>query len=325
MKSKTPNNQSPHPAKNKTQSQRLPPAVNWHFWPWCNYACKFCFATFEDLPASKKMSKEDALRVPQMLADAGAEKLTFVGGEPTLCPYLGELLIEAKRVGLTTCIVSNGTGLTAEFLELYAPFIDWVGISIDASEDEIHMEIGRGTRRDLKQNESQHLSLSIEVWDRCVSYGIKMKLNTVVCQPNKLDNMMPLVNRLKPDRWKVFQVLPVRGQNDDEIDNMVISDEEYRAWVARHERNNIHGIKMICEENDVMRGSYAMLDSLGRFYSNTSGGHVYGPSILMVDVLDAWSQNEFLIERFEAREGEYNWSNIRRLPMATTNALEGCP
>ena len=271
------------------------------------------------------MSKQDALRVPQMLADAGAEKLTFVGGEPTLCPYLGELLIEAKRVGLTTCIVSNGTGLTAEFLDLYASFIDWVGISIDASDDEIHMQIGRGTRRDLKQNESQHLSLTIEIWDRCVSYGIKMKLNTVVCQPNKLDNMMPLVNQLMPDRWKVFQVLPVRGQNDAEIDDMVISDDEYRAWVVRHEQDNIRGIKMICEENDIMRGSYAMLDALGRFYSNTSGGHAYGPSILVVDVLEAWAQNEFLVERFEAREGEYDWSNNRRLPMATTNALEGCP
>ena len=45
----------------------------------------------------------------------------------------------------------------------------------------------------------------------------------------------------------------------------------------------------------------------------------------MVDVLDAWAQNEFLIERFEAREGEYDWSNARRLPMATTNILEECP
>ena len=74
-----------------------------------------------------------------------------------------------------------------------------------------------------------------------------------------------------------------------------------------------------------MRGSYAMLDAFGRFYSNTSGGHVYGPSILVVDVLEAWAQNEFLVERFEAREGEYDWSNNRRLPMATANAPEGCP
>ena len=67
----------------------LPPAVNWHFWPWCNYGCNFCFATFEDLPSSKKMTKAEAFTIPKKLADARVQKLTFVGGEPTLYPYLG--------------------------------------------------------------------------------------------------------------------------------------------------------------------------------------------------------------------------------------------
>ena len=302
----------------------LPPAVNWHFWPWCNYGCKFCFATFEDLPSSKKMSKEEALTIPKMLADAGVKKLTFVGGEPTLCPYLGELLEEAKRVGLTTCIVSNGTGLTNSFLDTWGQHVDWVGLSIDASNDDLHMKIGRGVKKDLAQSKSQHLEVSIEVWNRCVARGIKMKLNTVVCKQNKDDDMMALINTLRPDRWKVFQVLPVKGQNDANIEDMTISDEEYQSWVERHRRQNHLGIKMICEENDVMRGSYAMMDALGRFYSNTSGGHSYGPSVFKVGVDESWAQNDFIKERFVAREGEYDWSNSRRLPMATESGSEGC-
>lgn len=321
MKPETPNTLNQTNAnKEQIQSQRLPPAVNWHFWPWCNYGCKFCFATFEDLPSSKKMSKEEALTIPKLLAYAGVKKLTFVGGEPTLCPYLGELLEEAKRVGLVTCIVSNGTGLTESFLDNWGHHIDWVGLSIDASNDELHMKIGRGVKKDLARGESQHLKISIEVWNRCVSRGIKMKLNTVVCKQNKDDDMMALVNTLLPDRWKVFQVLPVKGQNDANIEDMTITDEEYQEWVNRHRIQNRLGIKMICEENDVMRGSYAMMDALGRFYSNTSGGHTYGPSVLKAGVLEAWAQNDFIKERFVAREGEYDWSNVRRLPMATTAA-----
>ncbi|MGB1898590.1 MAG: viperin family antiviral radical SAM protein, partial [Candidatus Poseidoniaceae archaeon] len=300
----------------------LPPAVNWHFWPWCNYGCKFCFATFEDLPSSKKMSKEEALTIPKMLADAGVKKLTFVGGEPTLCPYLGELLEEAKRVDLTTCIVSNGTGLTESFLDEWGHHVDWVGLSIDASNDELHMKIGRGAKRDLTRSKSQHLEVSIEVWNRCVARGIKMKLNTVVCMQNKDDDMMALINTLRPDRWKVFQVLPVKGQNDANIEDMTITDEEYQSWVERHRRQNHLRIKMICEENDVMRGSYAMMDALGRFYSNTSGGHSYGPPVFEVGVDEAWAQNDFIKERFVAREGEYDWSNSRRLPMATESGSE---
>ena len=126
--------------------KQIPLAVNWHFWPWCNYGCKFCFARFEDIPRADRLPKEIAITVPEMLAAAGADKITFVGGEPTLCPYLGDLLAASKDVGLTTCIVSNATGLTEEFLDEWGHLIDWVGLSIDASNDEIHAEIGRGMR-----------------------------------------------------------------------------------------------------------------------------------------------------------------------------------
>ena len=113
-----------------------------------------------------------------MLSDAGATKITFVGGEPTLCPYLGELLEAAKHAGLTTCIVSNGTGLTEEFLHNWHHCIDWIGISIDASNDVLHAQIGRGLKRDLRQQRSSHLADSLVVWNRCVRYGIRMKLGT---------------------------------------------------------------------------------------------------------------------------------------------------
>ena len=136
--------------------------------------------------------------------------------------------------------------------------------------------------------------------------------------------MMALINTLRPDRWKVVQVLPVKGQNDANIEDMTITDEEYQSWVERHRRQNHLGINMICEENDVMRGSYAMMDALGRFYSNTSGGHSYGPPVFEVGVGEAWAQNDFIKERFVAREGEYDWSNTRRLPMAVEGVLEGC-
>ena len=89
---------------------QLPLAVNWHFWPWCNYGCKFCFARFEDIPRADRLPKEIAITVPEMLAGWSGQ-ITFVGGEPT--PVLTkDLLAASKDVGLTTCIVSNATGLT---------------------------------------------------------------------------------------------------------------------------------------------------------------------------------------------------------------------
>jgi len=288
-------------------AQRLPAAVNWHFWPWCNYGCKFCFATFEDIPRSDRLSKEEALTMPKLLAAAGAEKLTFVGGEPTLCPYLGELLNAAKGAGLVTCIVSNGSGLTEEFLDNYTHLIDWIGLSIDASNDELHAQIGRGLKKDLAIQRSNHLELSINVWERCQSRGIKMKLNTVVCSVNKNDEMGDLVLKLNPDRWKIFEVLPVKGQNDLHIDELILHPGEFDAWLNRHSYVTAHGISFVPESNNVMRGSYAMMDALGRFYSNINGGHIYSTPALDVGVENSWLENQFLEERFIARGGIYDW------------------
>ena len=281
----------------------LPPAVNWHFWPWCNYGCTFCFATFEDIDRSNSLEKELGFKLLEEIAAEGIEKVTFVGGEPTLCPWLGELLVRAKELGLTTCIVSNGTGLSEEFLDSYHEYIDWVGISIDASDDRLHYIMGRGTKADLAEGRSRHLEAALSAWERCQKLGIRMKLNTVVCRANLDDNMADLARRLNPDRWKVFQVLPVDGQNDGRIEKLLISENEFSRWVQRHERLLKGEIGFIAESNELMTGSYVMIDSLGRFYSNVDGKHMYTRPILEVGIKEAWSENQFYEHRFIERDG----------------------
>lgn len=60
-----------------------PVSVNFHIWKPCNEACKFCFATFGDVPGH--LTSADAVRVVRLLREAGCEKINFAGGEPTLC------------------------------------------------------------------------------------------------------------------------------------------------------------------------------------------------------------------------------------------------
>ncbi len=295
--------------------KQIPPAVNWHFWPRCNYGCEFCFATFEDIPLSERLAKSDALLIPQLLADAGAEKITFVGGEPTLCPYLDELLEAARKAGLTTCIVTNGTGITREFLQMNSENIDWIGLSIDASNDILHQRIGRGVIKDLNAGFSQHLKLSKKVWKLCEQFAIRMKLNTVICKENVDDDMTELVSELRPERWKVFQVLPVEGQNDGRVDDLLITDEEFSSWVERHRGNIESDIQFVVESNDLMTGSYVMIDALGRFYSNVKGGHTYTPPILEIGVQKAWELNQFKWKQFHERGGVYDWQNSVSLPV----------
>ncbi len=83
--------------------------------------CGFCFATFQDigqevLPEGH-MPREEALAVVEALAAAGFEKITFAGGEPTLCPWLPDLISRARETGLTTTIVTNGSRITGGWLD----------------------------------------------------------------------------------------------------------------------------------------------------------------------------------------------------------------
>ena len=88
----------------------LPPSINFHLWRPCNMKCKFCFATFEDsrdyLPKGH-LPQEEHLNLINEIIKTGFSKITFVGGEPTLCKWLPNLIKRAKEGGLTTMIVTN--------------------------------------------------------------------------------------------------------------------------------------------------------------------------------------------------------------------------
>ena len=118
-----------------------PISVNFHLWKPCNYHCRFCFATFPDIEGA--LTLNDAKHLLFLLREAGAEKLNFAGGEPTLHPNIGELVAESHRLGFITSLVSNGARMT-ELLEKHAHEIDWVALSVDSASEAVQKNLGRG-------------------------------------------------------------------------------------------------------------------------------------------------------------------------------------
>lgn len=284
----------------------LPPAVNFHLWKPCNLRCKFCYATFDDdddLRAVRGgLSEDDALRIIEQLREHGTEKLTFVGGEPTLCPYLTSLLIHARRLGFVNSLVTNGAHLD-RLLDAAADCIDWVGLSVDSASEQTQAALGRGR--------GDHVAKSIGHFKSLHDHGIRVKLNTVVTALNWQDDMTGFVRQTRPERWKVFQVLPIDGQNSGSVDPLLVTTEQFNAFVARHRHISDLGITLAGETNEDMTGSYAMIDPLGRFFSNVGGRHTYSPPILKAGVPEAFDAVSFNPGRFEARGGRYDWGKAR--------------
>ena len=242
------------------------------------------------------LSLKDQLKIPGMLHDAGCEKLTFVGGEPLLCSSLPKLLKESKSTGLTTMIVTNGSFLTDRFIAENHRNIDWISLSIDSQDEGVQFQLGRGF--------SNHVAQTVRNVRRIRNSGIRVKLNSVVTKYTFNEEMGTFIERLQPERWKVFQMLPVTGQNDIFVGELSISQEEFSMFESNHSHVNC----AVFEDNEAMRGSYAMLSPKGRFFSNTSGGHAYTESILRMGVDEAFEQNSWSEDKFLARGGIYSWA-----------------
>ncbi len=281
--------------------RHLPPAINFHILRACDARCSFCFATFRETRG--RVRTADALQILDQLREAGAEKINFAGGEPTLHPDLHRMVTHAHRLGLTTSVISNGSRLEA-LMDKVADALDWVGLSVDSASEVTQHQLGRGA--------GDHVSRTRRLVRRCRELGVKVKVNTVVTALSWQEDMTGLIRELHPERWKVFQVLRVEGQNDGDVERLLITDAQFQAFLHRHAPLALEGFAPIAESNDAMTDSYAMIDPLGRFFGNTGGRHQVGLSILEVGALNALQSVGFQATKMADRGGIYDWSTQRR-------------
>ena len=281
------------------------PSINYHIWKPCNMSCKFCFATFQDgksmLPKGH-LRGEDAAALVDALCEAGFRKINFAGGEPTLCPWLPDLICRAKRLGLVTSIVTNGSRITPEYLRALSGNLDWIALSVDSVNPCILRHTGRMTKRGPMSADT-YLKIARDI----KRYEIRLKVNTVVNRLNHEENLSVFIRSAGPERWKIFQALAVEGQNDRDIANMTVTPNEFCAYVKRNREGVGHGVEVVPESNDLMTGSYIMVDPDGRFFDNTKGRHTYSRSILKAGVSAALEDIDVYPDRFSERQGLYDW------------------
>jgi radical S-adenosyl methionine domain-containing protein 2 len=300
----------------KNDAQPIPPSINYHLWQPCNMRCRFCFATFLDSKAivpKGHLNKDDALLLTRLLTQH-CNKLTFAGGEPTLCPWLVELIQAAKDEGCTTMLVTNGSKLTPQLLERLEGRLDWITLSIDSLNEDNMRAMGRAIAGKKTISEQAYRNLVQELQKR----NFQMKLNTVVTSINQKESMADFVRFMNPERWKIFQVLPIEGQNFNlpgqverhsggTMKELLITSEQFEDYVFRHNHLKEWGINVVPEDNEAMTGSYAMVDPAGRFYDNDEGSLRYSKPILEIGLKNAWKEVMFHENRFLERGGLYDW------------------
>lgn len=282
------------------------PSVNYHLWKPCNMKCGFCFATFDDIAQDLlpkgHLGREDSMSVVHALAEEGFRKINFAGGEPTLCPWLPDLIVLAKDMGFTTSIVTNGSRITQEWLDSVSRSLDWVALSIDSLNPNTLEQTGRTTSSG-PMSEQDYL----RVTNLIKQNGIRLKINTVVGRYNLREDLRDFIIDVRPERWKLLQVLPIEGQNHITDKDYLISRDEFELYVRLYEHMEDFGITVVAESNELMTGSYVMVDPAGRFFDNVLGMHAYSRPILEVGVEEALKDVTVDDIKFLDRGGLYDW------------------
>ncbi len=289
-----------------SNNSELIPSVNYHLWEPCNFRCKFCFAKFDDIRTTVlpkgHLPREAALSLVKHLSKEGFKKITFAGGEPTLCPWISELIIAAKTCGLTTMLVTNGSKLNDEFFDKVNDFLDWVVLSIDSVDVDLNKSIGRRQGNLIMPDEAYYAAKV----DLIKKWGIKLKINTVINAINFEDKRIAtFIKTVQPLRWKIFQALKIEGQNNEHFDEMKVTEEQFAHFISNNEIPNIPFA--VIEDNIAMTGTYIMVDPAGRFFDNTKGVHSYSRPILDVGVTQALGDITYSYKSFVQRDGLYEW------------------
>ena len=281
--------------------------VNFHLWQPCNMGCNFCFAAFHDVKKDMMLPKghlpeEDAIEIVNQLAEAEFfRKINFAGGEPTLCPWLPNLIKRAKELGMQTSIVTNGSRITDEWLGTLNGNLDIIALSIDSVNRATLKRLGRKVRGKPPITEDGYLHIISAI----KRHGIRLKINTVVTSENWQEDFTGFIRSASPERWKLLQVLPIKGQNNDHINTLQITTEQFDDYVQRNRTVESDGIIVVPETNELMTESYVMVNPAGRFFDNAKGAYTYSDRILNAGVEEAFKQTSTDIQRFEERGGQY--------------------
>ncbi|MDR2058474.1 MAG: viperin family antiviral radical SAM protein [Dysgonamonadaceae bacterium] len=231
--------------------------VNFHLTKACNFNCKYCFAKFNDIQG-KGLSKSEQIELIRHLAASGKfRKINFAGGEPTLVSHISELIQYAKSVGFETSIVTNGSQINFEWIKNISPYLDILAVSVDSCNPETNIKIGSNqSSNPLSVNDLKNIATA------CHCFGVQLKINTVVSKFNHDERLTPLINDLKPFRWKILQATKIEGQNDTGFNDISVNLLDFDYFCSRNKTGISSEIKFVTEHNEIIKGSYIY----GRLY-----------------------------------------------------------
>ena len=213
-------------------------SICWDITSLCNEQCGFCYRNVQ----ATDLDYESNIIILKKLLDFGVNKISFVGGEPLLYPYLFNLVKWAREYDkrnrtlysittnaiLLATVEENKLVINEKLLEKVSENFDWITFSLDAPNNELQHIMGRN-----QQHYTRVQGILKYLKDNNVKN--KIKINTVVSKIN-INSMEELYYDLvnyNVKRWKIFRFLPSRGNALNLKDKYFIDEKQYQDAVQK--------------------------------------------------------------------------------------------
>lgn len=277
--------------------------VNWHITEACNLKCQYCFAQWEKpckrellhYPSNVLKLLDEISKLPKVLRGGfDSIRLNLVGGETFLYrSQVIKIIKEAQKRGMRLSAITNGTKLDEELNHIIAEHFDIIGFSVDSLNESTNIQIGR-----QEANSAININDIIKniLFIKELNSDIKIKINTVVNKLNYYEFIGDFLDKVKPNKWKVFKMLPIIQRSKC----LEINDTQFKQFLDNHQ---MYKDILFAEDNDDMTGSYLMIDPLGRFFQNDKNkqGYAYSSKIHEVGIEQAFSEIKFDKDKFSSR------------------------
>ena len=264
----------------QTQAHRIstdiafskPFRVNWLIEERCNLDCIYCFAHDK---MKNHTVRERICETAEHILSLGIMNVGLSGGEPTLNPYLPDVIRMLKgRCSIN--IDTNGTlPCLGQMAQLLKDANVLVRITIDALDEAILNKVRPG-----KASIDQRCIITENIRS-LLDAQVPLMIHTVITQYNKheLKNIARELIRLGVKRWHMYGVNYAEKCKHIYDQIKLTRDELYEVYLsAKEEFGNRIEMSVYFDEGNYSANSVLLIDSDGKFYldSISNGIHFIG-------------------------------------------------
>lgn len=191
--------------------------VDWFVTDLCNDTCKFCYAPLNYL--KHRPSLEHYLTLCDKIAEAGFERITICGGEPTVVKGISEIVARLRDNGLEVILYSNAIKL--ETLMGLLENVSILSLPIDCPQ----LREDEWNRRLISQ---KNAFKCLEILSTNRPKELKVKVGTVVNKRNinSLTDLYRVLRELNSvDMWRIYQFSPAEMGKKHEDEYNVEANE----------------------------------------------------------------------------------------------------